>query len=331
MTVKPNTSELLPLSDYDRIIVAVSGGKDSLAATLDLVDRGVDPSKVELWHHGIDGEHVQGKGLMDWPITPAYSLAVANHLGLRHLTQYRDGGFEAEMNRDNAPTGDVLFETLDGEFVRLPSQKHRRGTRGKFPQVSADLSVRWCSAYLKIDVASRVLSNDPRFKSGQFLLITGERRQESAARAKYAEVEKHRCSGKKRRVDQWRSVVAWSEEQVWEKIKQHKINPHPAYHLGWGRVSCLACIFGDRNQWASVKEIAPRRFYQISQYEQNFGLTIKRNESVKQQAEKGQEHVTDKPLELRRLAMSYEYPQDQITVDPWTVPVGAFKKCGGPT
>jgi hypothetical protein len=35
--------------------VAFSGGKDSVAAVLDLKERGVAMERVELWHHEVDG------------------------------------------------------------------------------------------------------------------------------------------------------------------------------------------------------------------------------------------------------------------------------------
>lgn len=329
--VKPDTAELLPLDEYDKIIVMVSGGKDSLAALLDLLDRGVDRARIECWHHGIDGDHRVGGGLMDWPITPAYSVAIAKHLGIRHLTQYREGGFEAEMLRKDSATGEVLYENLDGEMVRIKAKRATKNTRMKFPQVSGDLSVRWCSAYLKIDVARRVISNDPRLKEGKYLLITGERREESAARAKYAEVEEHPGTNKARLVTQWRSIVDWTESEVWAIIKRRGINPHPAYSLGWGRVSCLACIFGNRDQWASVRQLAPRMFGRIATFEKKFGTTIKRDESVLEAADKGQEHVSGKPEELRKLAMAREYPVELVAVEDWEMPEGAFKACGAPT
>ena len=45
--------------------------------------------------------------------------------------------------------------------------------------------------------------------------------------------------------------------EVWEIIKRYRVIPHPAYRLGWGRVSCWDCIFGTSNQWASLQAIAP--------------------------------------------------------------------------
>ena len=45
----------------------------------------------------------------------------------------------------------------------------------KFPQVSADLSVRWCSAYLKIDVMARVLANDPAYQGKKIVTVPSPR------------------------------------------------------------------------------------------------------------------------------------------------------------
>ncbi|HGV4149656.1 TPA: phosphohydrolase, partial [Escherichia coli] len=58
------------LSLYDHIIVCLSGGKDSIAAYLRLVDMGVDKSKVEFWHHDVDGQ--EGSSLMDWAFMRDY-------------------------------------------------------------------------------------------------------------------------------------------------------------------------------------------------------------------------------------------------------------------
>ena len=333
-TTKENTSSVLPLDEYDHIIVSYSGGKDSLASLLDIIEKGADRSKLEIWHQDIDGGEDDDK-LMDWPVTRAYVKATGEALGIPVRFQYREGGFQGEMLRKDSPTNDVAFEDGNGKLVKLETKRAKNGTRMMFPQVSADLSVRWCSAYLKIDVAARAITNDPRFKGKKILMLTGERRQESTARSKYAEIEKHRTNTKSRRVDQWRNVIDWTEEEVWAIIERHRVRPHPAYTLGWGRVSCMACIFGDRNQWASVKKIAPDRFEKIANYEEQFGKTIKRGESVREQADQGQEFISDKPARSRLQAMgAIDFTADQFflpDVEEWVMPSGAFQRCGGPT
>lgn len=325
---------LLPLEQYDKVIVGYSGGKDCTAGVLQLLDRGVDPERIELWHQHVDGEP-GSRGLMDWPCTESYCRAFAKAFGLTLRFQWKDGGFEREMLRKDAPTSGVYFEDGNGVVqYAAPAARAKGSTRLKFPQQSADLSVRWCSAYLKIDVAKRAINNDPRFRNAKILFVTGERREESSARAKYDEAEPHYCNNQKRRVDQWRNVIDYTEADVWALMKKHRVVCHPAYRLGWGRVSCMACIFGDNDQWASVRHIAAERFERIAQYEQEFGCTIKRGESVTQQADRGTAFVQNAPDSLIRLAMSQDYPADQIILpegEEWQTPVGAHKRCGGPT
>ena len=57
------------LYSYDRYIVSFSGGKDSTALLLFLLDNGVPKEKIELWHQEIDG---RGRSLFDWEVTPDY-------------------------------------------------------------------------------------------------------------------------------------------------------------------------------------------------------------------------------------------------------------------
>lgn len=333
MTQRPNTSELLPLSEYDKVIVAFSGGKDSLACVLHLIDLGVPKDRIELWHHCIDGAP-GSRHFMDWPVTESYSRAVAEVLELPIRFSWKNGGFYGEMMREDALTQPTSWEATDGTIQSVGGTTGKKATRRLFPQVSANLSVRWCSAYLKIDVAKRVLCNDPAFKTGKFLLVTGERREESSARAGYAEIEKHGSTNKSRRVDQWRAVIDWTEAQVWDRIEEARIVPHPAYRLGWGRVSCRACIFGGADQWASVEQMAPETFEEIAGLEQEFGKTIHRSKSVREQAAKGSSYVPD-DAELVETGNGTTYTADMVRTPQgasWELPAGAFKGSGcGPS
>jgi 3'-phosphoadenosine 5'-phosphosulfate sulfotransferase (PAPS reductase)/FAD synthetase len=341
-SVRPNTTEILPFDQYEKIIVSFSGGKDSLAMLLHLLELGVPKGKIELWHQRVDG--TDEDGLMDWPCTDSYCKAVAKALDLKILFQWREGGIEREMMRNDSPTAPVSFEALDGEVVTCPSVgTPKLGTRLMFPQPAADLSVRWCSAYVKIDVASRAINNDPRFGGTTVLYVSGERRQESESRALYAEAEKHRCSNLSRRVDHWRPIIDLSEEQVWDIISRWKIQPHPAYRLGFGRVSCMTCIFADDDQWASIQELSEVRINRIARLEDRFGKTISFTTKqvdgkkkvvqlpVLERARRGRSFVSQAPAWLVRLAMGRDYPVDQVFTDDWEMPAGAFKHCGGPT
>jgi 3'-phosphoadenosine 5'-phosphosulfate sulfotransferase (PAPS reductase)/FAD synthetase len=318
------------IDKYERIVVAFSGGKDSLACLLLLLEQGVSPRCIELWHHCVDG-FGSANALMDWPVTEDYCRQVANAFGIPIYYSWKEGGFETEMLRSDALTMPVWFESPDG-VVRIAGTGGSRSTRLRFPQVSASLSTRWCSAYLKIDVASKALNHQSRFNQSRTLFITGERAQESASRARYAVFEPHRNdrrSGKlKRHVDHFRPVHAWSEHEVWDIIGRHKVNPHPAYRLGFGRLSCMTCIFGSANQWASVQKIAPDRFSRIAKYEEQFGYTINRKHSVHGMADRGVPYDAI-PQELVASAMSASFGEPVIVSD-WKLPAGAFGEASGP-
>jgi len=330
---KPDTRDLLPLERYEKILVSFSGGKDSLALVLDLLERGVPRDRIQLWHQCVDGEAGVDQPFVDWPCTESYVRAVGQALGVRVLFQWRLGGFLGEMLKEDARTRPVRFERQDGSIGQAGGLKSKVGTRRMFPQASGNLAVRWCSAVLKIDAMALALNNEPAFRSGRFLVLTGERREESANRATYAEREPHRCDCTRRRVDAWRSVIDWSEEKVWDIMRRWRIQPHPAYRLGFSRVSCLTCIFAGPDQWASVRKIAPDRFARIAAYEREFGCTIKQGMTVEQLADRSTPYPACDDPDLVSLAMSSAYPTDQVVVPPgeWRLPPGAFKRGGGPT
>lgn len=329
------TGKLLEPDQYDHIIYSYSGGKDSLAMVLHMLESDFPKTGAELWHQNVDG--APGiLGLMDWHCTPGYVNASGHGLDIPVLYQWKDGGFEGEMLRENAPTKGVYFQTPDSDepVYCPPTSRSKNSTRLKFPQVSADLQTRWCSSYVKIDVARRAIANDPRFDGKKILFVTGERREESANRSKYNAVEAHSLNNGKRLVHHWRPVIEWTEDYVWEIIQRWNIHPHPAYVLGFGRVSCQHCIFADKHQLASNKFLDPKRHKKIAAYERRFGSTIKRDAGVNELAKRGTEFVSQVPEDIRELAMSTDYPIDRFFLghgEQWELPRGAFRSCGGPT
>ena len=321
----------IDLSSYHRVIIAFSGGKDSLACLLYMIRMGVPIEKLELWHHCIDGK--EGSKLMDWACTEDYCRKVAKHFGIPLYLSWKQGGFEREMLRKDSKTAPTMFEDENHIVHQVGGTAGKPGTRLKFPQVSPDLSVRWCSAYLKIDVCATAIRNQERFQGKKTLLVTGERGEESKARGNYAIFEPDRADnrgGKKvdRTVDHFRPIRDWREGRVWSIIRKFKVRVHPAYYLGWGRVSCAACIFGSKNQFASLFKINPAQVEKIADYEEEFGVTIKRKESVRELVSKGTAYDTMKEEDIHD-ALSEEYLHD-ILMECWTLPAGAFGESCGP-
>jgi 3'-phosphoadenosine 5'-phosphosulfate sulfotransferase (PAPS reductase)/FAD synthetase len=186
---------------------------------------------------------------------------------------------------------------------------------------------------LKIDVCRRAINGQARFINARTLLVSGERAAESSARAKYAEFEADACDTReakevRRHVDRWRPVHAWDERDVWAIIKRWRVNPHPCYLLGFGRASCMKCIFGNADQWATVQAIDPLGFQQVADYEAAFGVTIKRKTSLPVLAAAGSPYPYAVEHAAMALADTYDHP---IIVDRWRLPLGAFGDSQGPT
>jgi 3'-phosphoadenosine 5'-phosphosulfate sulfotransferase (PAPS reductase)/FAD synthetase len=328
----PNGLSVDDLNSYDKIIVAFSGGKDSVAAFLHLLELGIAKDKIELWHHDVDGN--EGSDLMDWPCTRDYCKKFAEAFDVPIYFSWKVGGFEGEMMRENSLTQPTRWENPDGTIGQAGGTRGKEATRLMFPQVSPDLSVRWCSAYLKIDVCTTALNNQMRFRGIRTLLITGERAEESASRAKYKITEPHKSDlrdGKRyqRHVDQWRSVHAWTEQEVWAIIERYNVNPHPCYRVGFSRCSCMPCIFGNKDQWATVRKLDAPRFEKLADLEEGFGKTIKRKVSLRVVVEEGTPYKMGKKDAKQAMKRAFDEP---IILKPgkWKLPSGAFGESCGP-
>lgn len=68
--VLTSSTNLPDLGSYDKILCAVSGGKDGIASLLLLLETGIPKDRFEIHHHLVDG---QGPNFMDWLSVPATS------------------------------------------------------------------------------------------------------------------------------------------------------------------------------------------------------------------------------------------------------------------
>lgn len=320
------------INSYDYIVVCHSMGKDSWASLLHLLCLDVDRSKIEIWHHEVDGR--EGSNLMDWSFISDYARKACSAMGLPLYFSWLKGGFEGEMLKQECISQPICAETPEGTItLERDLKRSKPATRLKFPQQSASLQTRWCSSALKIDVARRAINNQERFKGKRTLVITGERREESSNRAKYNQLEPHACDTRygrtKRHVDAWRPVLDWDEAQVWAMMKQAGVVAPVPYRLGWSRSSCQACIYNHGVLWATMKKYFKSRFTAVLKYEKKFKTTINRSKKTIEQI--ASEH---KPLDIVDSEALEQAQRAEYTLpifchpDLWEMPSGAFRKEG---
>ncbi len=347
---------LLPLEDYDLIIVLFSGGKDSLAAYLKLLEWGVPKEKIELWHHDIDGGHPDRK--MDWPVTQSYVEAFAKAEGVKLRKSWRVNGFWGEVYRVGA-SWPVQYDNDDGSTATVPlTAKQRRsnelreqilqettveqsqkelesyGKRLKFPAKGSPQSGRWCSGTLKMQVQGSVTADLEKTKSNtKILVVSGERRGESAGRAKYNEMELHRTFAYKRAkrvVHQWRPVIDHSERDIWEIIKRHHVAPHPCYCAGWNRCSCMMCIFSLPKHWAGIRDLFPEEIEAVKRDEQILGFTLDNKKDLETYIGDAESCLYPDKKAIQQI-LTGTFTEEDIYTNSWKFPAGAFKGSeGGP-
>lgn len=336
----------LPFRDYDHIIVALSGGKDSEAVALYMMElvvaHQIPFDRLEFWHHLTDGN--EGDRLFDWPITHDYVVKFAQAMDIPLYFVWREGGIKREILRENTRTAPMRYETPGG-ISSSGGVSGKESTRRMFPAATGDLQRRWCTATAKIDPGRAALCH-PRFDGKNILFLTGERREESTKRSSYQEMECHHCDlarkerkrapkTKLRYVDHWRPVIDWKEGQVWDIIKASRVRPHPCYYLGFSRCSCMTCIFWSYSQAATIKAIAPHTVEKLAAIERDISFTMRDKLSVDAYAALGAVYPAAlKDPDMVALALSDRYTLPIIVPadEEWVLPAGAFgEDKAGPT
>lgn len=212
----------------DRIIVSVSGGKDSVATALHLRELG---HKFDMVFMDTGWEHPDLYDHLDY---------LEGVLGPIHRVGAKIPDLPAEVMPE-VEAIEALVGTSPSAFVRWVVRK------GMFPSRVR----RYCTQELKVRPFLRYVDS----LDEDIVNVVGIRADESAARAKLPERE---LMPGAEHIEVWRPIIRWTEAQVIEIHQRHGVKPCPLYLRGSTRVGCWPCIQSNKGELAELAKDARR-------------------------------------------------------------------------
>lgn len=204
------------------VAIGVSGGKDSQACAI-AVNRYLDA----VGHTGPRALVHSDLGMVEWTASLPGCIELAEKLGLELIVTSRPAGGLMERWESRWASSVRRYVNLETVTLVLPWSTP---------------SMRFCTSELKTHVITAELRR--RFKGMPIINVTGQRREESAARAKLtvssADLANSRPGAP---FLNWRPILDWKLADVFAAIESAGLQPHEAYRIyGSSRVSCRFCI-----------------------------------------------------------------------------------------
>ena len=239
-------------------IVNVSGGKDSTAVYLKMIERG-KPFRAVF----ADTQHEADQ-------TYEFVARLAE----------RTGGPKVETVRaDFTKDFEVRRANLPGRWRKdgVPEERIERALAVMYPtgNVFLDLCLlrsgfpsakrRYCTEYLKLyPVTDQVLK--PIYDSGLIgVSVLGVRADESRNRSLAAPMERKTYRHVKSLI--WRPILSWTVQDVMNIHAKHGLKPNPLYSFGLSRVGCLPCIFAQKAELRILAKRCPEGIERVAEWE----------------------------------------------------------------
>jgi phosphoadenosine phosphosulfate reductase len=108
---------------------------------------------------------------------------------------------------------------------------------------------RWCCPTIKFQQLNEYARNN-----GIHYYVTGLRRSESLIRRDYKKVDKNPMLPN---VTQLNPILDWSEEDVWNYIREYDLPFPPAYREGLPRNGCVICPYKSPRELKKLRELEP--------------------------------------------------------------------------
>lgn len=276
-------SQLPRLADYDVILVASSAGKDSQAMldyVAELADQAGVMNRVTVIHNNL--------GEVEWPDTAELAQEQAEHYGFRFEMRHRTQGLLLEQIRERKRG--LLQRAEDAERGGDPEKAAKLRATPAWPSSAA----RYCTSDQKRGPARKLITElvaelgiewrgrpASPVRQARVLYCLGIRAQESSGRAKKPAMEVDRAATTGvREVTVWHPILDWSEDQVWDRIRESGVRYHWAYDAGMKRLSCSFCVLASREDLVCAARLRPDLARKYVELERELGHTFKADLSM---------------------------------------------------
>jgi 3'-phosphoadenosine 5'-phosphosulfate sulfotransferase (PAPS reductase)/FAD synthetase len=261
LTIHPGRHDPIDLAHV--VVITTSGGKDSVVME-DVVCTRADQQdalhKVVAIHNSLG------------TTGPKFSNQPVEWTGTEELARRQTARYGIPFEVTHRPGG--------GLFDQLLNQ------RKKFPSADA----RWCTSDHKTNegmksarrhagMAQQILGVDHVI----VYYLVGLRAEESSGRARKPEFAIDRAqSTKSRTVIRWHPLIRWSEQQVWQHIKNRGLEYHWAYDAGMERLSCRLCVLATRAVVLCAARLSPELTADYVAAEEQLGHRFKNGLSMRE-------------------------------------------------
>jgi 3'-phosphoadenosine 5'-phosphosulfate sulfotransferase (PAPS reductase)/FAD synthetase len=246
-----DTNPTPDLTTYDLVLLNTSAGKDS-QTMLGHVVRTVAAEQGAF--DRLRAVHCDLRHL-EWPGTKELAQQQADHYGLPFLVT------------SNRPCNGNLLTR-----VRRRGRWPGRGGEGK--------AIRYCTSEFKTGPVQQLCTQlvDEIRSTGvkrqvrilNCLGIRGDESRERSKRVPFRHLDKGWTNGK-RWVDEWLPIFDWTEQEVWDHIRQSDVPHHWAYDEGMPRLSCSFCVFASAPALIRAAQLRPDLAQEYLAVEQEIG------------------------------------------------------------
>lgn len=237
-----------------KVIVSMSGGKDSTAVALLAKEQGVDAMYA---FSDTGHEHPETYAYIDYlesvldqriiRCKADFSKDIERKRTVVQTKWRKDGVSESKIDRALA-----VLQPTGNPFLDLCLWK------GRFPSTMA----RFCTENLKIIPYNQQVLFPAIEKYGSVETWVGVRADESAARSKLPEREMDDTGA-----EIVRPILHWTVEDVFAMHRKHDVEPNPLYKQGMGRVGCMPCVSCGKEELRQIAMRFPEQIERVAEWE----------------------------------------------------------------